>query len=100
MEGFSDIYSNSHTSPSKLGFGSEDSAYSEEEDWKETMCKIDVAIMKIEETIKDCTEILTVRNPVDNLSRDTSEDSEFEESPMETFTAEVVRSDIKPEVSG
>ena len=63
------------------------------------MCKIDVAIMKIEEAVEDCTEILMVRNPVDNLSRDTSEDSEFEDFPREILTVEVVRSDIKPEVS-
>ena len=50
LEGFSDICLNSHESPSKFGSESEeadatDSGYSEEEDWKEIMCKIDAAII-------------------------------------------------------
>ena len=43
------------------------------------MYKIDAAIMKIEEAVGNCTEILATKSPVNNLSRDSSGDSKFEE---------------------
>ena len=56
-------------------------------------------MMKIEEAVGNCTEIMATKSPVNNLSRDSSGDSEFEDSPMETFAVEVIQSNVEPEVS-
>ena len=63
------------------------------------MYKIDAAMMKIEEAVGNCTDILASKNPANNLSRDSSEYSELQDSLMETFTVEVIRSNVEPEVS-
>ena len=44
--------------------------------------------------------ILATKSPVNSLSRDSSEDIEFEDSSMETFAGEVIWSNVEPEVSG
>ena len=78
LEDFSDVGSSSSESPIRLQFGSkqasaEDLGYCEDEDWRLIMCRMNAMMMKIEEVVGNCTEMLTSMNPANNLSEDSSE---------------------------
>ena len=63
------------------------------------MCRMNATMMKIEEVVGSCTEMLISMNPANNLSEDSSEDGRLKGPPMENYPVEITQDNMELEVS-